>query len=439
MASAGYGNTTVCGGLVTAPPTIQTNPLDPVFSGVPVVVPQGDLVSPTWNKWFVDLREKVNVINATLAAWSGITPVTGLTPGTYGDATHYPIVTVNEFGLVTNVTVQSVSGGGGSPMHITTVTSDYTVALPDVPNASANVGMVVSNSSISSIISLDVFANTNIPVGTSLYVFQQGAGSVSVTGLPGVSFYGPTISGGGQGSQGQFIQIATNSWAVSGNIAYSAAGPSDPYWSDVVALLYFNGVNGGTSFPDETSMTWTVHGTIQTSTAAAKFGSSSMYPGTSTGYLTGASSANFGFGSGDFTIDGWVQGTATVAYKCLFDTGYSSGSGLAIFVASSSDTKIHIFMSGSLVLSSTSSITTTGFDYFEVNRSAGTLRVFKNGILEASVANSTVLNSSAAPYIGNNYALNNQFQIYLNEFRVTKGVARNTANYTPPTARAPNY
>lgn len=437
MAIAGHGDSTVCGGSVTAPPTIQTNPLDPVYSGVPVVVDQGFLVNPTWNKWFVDLREKVNVINSTLAAWSGITP-SGITAGTYGDTTHYPVVTVNEFGLVTAITIQSVSGGG-NPMHVTTVTSNYTVALADIPNSSANVGMIVANSSSSLIVSLDVFATTNIPVGASLYVFQQGSGAVSVAGLPGVGFYGPAITGGGQGAQGQFIQVATNFWAVSGNIAYSAAAPPDPYWSDVVSLLYFNGTNGGTSFPDETGMTWTAHGTVQTSTAAAKFGTSSMYPGASTGYLTGAVSANFGFGSGDFTVDGWLQGTATTAYKCLFDTGYSSGSGLAIFVSSSSDTKLHIYMSGSLVLSSTSSISTTSFDYFEVNRSSGTLRVFRNGILEASVANSTVLNSSAAPYIGNNYALTNQFQIYLNEFRVTKGVARNTGNYTPPTSRAPNY
>lgn len=436
MATAGYGNSIVRGDSVTTPPTSQTKPLDPVYSGVPVVVDQGFLVNPTWNKWFVDLREKVNVINSTLAAWSGITP-SGITAGTYGDTTHYPVVTVNEFGLVTAITVQSVSGGG-SPMHVTTVTSNYTVALTDVPNSSANVGMVVGNGSSNLIISLDVFANTNIPVGASLYVFQQGSGTVSVTGLPGVGFYGPTITGGGQGAQGQFIQIATNFWAVSGNIAYSAAAPPDPYWSDVVSLLYFNGVNGGTSFPDETGMTWTANGTIQTSTAAAEFGTSSMYPGASTGYLTGATSANFGFGTGDFTIDGWLRGTATIAYKCLFDTGYTS-TGMAIYVSTSSDTKLHVYIASSSVLNSTSSITTTGFDYFEVNRSAGTLRIFINGVLQASVANSSNLGASQAPYLGNNHAVNNQFQIYLNEFRVTKGVARNISNYTPPTARAPNY
>lgn len=69
---------------MTTPPTSQTNPLDPVFSGVPVVYPQTGMVSPTWNKWFVDLREKVNVINATVAALSGGTlkPVIEVHAGT---------------------------------------------------------------------------------------------------------------------------------------------------------------------------------------------------------------------------------------------------------------------------------------------------------------------------------------------------------------------
>lgn len=62
---------------MTTPPTSQTNPLDPVFSGVPVVFPQTGMVNPTWNKWFVDVRQKLNVINAETA-----TPVIKVHAGT---------------------------------------------------------------------------------------------------------------------------------------------------------------------------------------------------------------------------------------------------------------------------------------------------------------------------------------------------------------------
>ena len=62
---------------MTTPSTSQTNPLDPVFSGIPVVFPQTGMINPTWNKWFVDLRQKLNVINAETA-----TPVIEVHPGT---------------------------------------------------------------------------------------------------------------------------------------------------------------------------------------------------------------------------------------------------------------------------------------------------------------------------------------------------------------------
>lgn len=62
---------------MTTPPTSQTNPLDPVFSGIPVVFPQTGMINPTWSKWFVDLRQKLNVINAETA-----TPVVEVHAGT---------------------------------------------------------------------------------------------------------------------------------------------------------------------------------------------------------------------------------------------------------------------------------------------------------------------------------------------------------------------
>lgn len=74
---------------------------------------KGSMISQPWQQWFVNLRDKINVINANLIGWSGATPVSGVTPGTYGDATHYPVISVNGNGQVTNVTLEPVSSSGG--------------------------------------------------------------------------------------------------------------------------------------------------------------------------------------------------------------------------------------------------------------------------------------------------------------------------------------
>lgn len=121
---------------MTAPPTSQTNPLDPVFSGVPVVIPQSGTVNPTWNKWFVDLREKVNVINQTLATLSGgsIDPSTGglaISSGGTG-ATTVAGAQAN-LGILANPMTAAgdiiIGGTGGTPTRLAKGTNGYRLTL----------------------------------------------------------------------------------------------------------------------------------------------------------------------------------------------------------------------------------------------------------------------------------------------------------------------
>lgn len=74
-------------------------------------------INNVWTKWFMDLRTKVNTINAASISLANIT-TTGtvvsngggnfateaLPAGTYGDTTHVPQVTVGANGYITNIT-----------------------------------------------------------------------------------------------------------------------------------------------------------------------------------------------------------------------------------------------------------------------------------------------------------------------------------------------
>jgi hypothetical protein len=80
--------------------------------------------------------------------------------------------------------------------------------------------------------------------------------------------------------------------------------PDDPNYASVSLLLHMDGTNGSTVFTDLSPVPKVVtrFGDAQISTAQSKFGGSSAYFDGTGDYLTVASSADFGFGTGDFTI-----------------------------------------------------------------------------------------------------------------------------------------
>lgn len=85
-----------------------------------VMVDKSGLVTQPWQQWFDNVRNKTNVIGGFLIQWAGINPISGVTAGTYGDATHYPVVTVNQYGQVTNITLEASGGGVGGVLPVVT-------------------------------------------------------------------------------------------------------------------------------------------------------------------------------------------------------------------------------------------------------------------------------------------------------------------------------
>jgi hypothetical protein len=80
----------------------------------------------------------------------------------------------------------------------------------------------------------------------------------------------------------------------------------DEHFDSVVALLHFNGNDAGVVFTDVIGHTFTASGQAQTDTAEKKFGvSSGLFDGTD--YISSANSADWDFGTGDFTIEGWIR------------------------------------------------------------------------------------------------------------------------------------
>lgn len=117
--------------------TTSTQPLPPVPVHTKVNVehindlPEGIHFDNTWNQWFVQLREKVKSLNENLIGWGSVPITSGVTPGTYGDATHIPEISVDAHGIVTDVNLVTLAGAAlttkGDLLGFTTFIDRYPV------------------------------------------------------------------------------------------------------------------------------------------------------------------------------------------------------------------------------------------------------------------------------------------------------------------------
>lgn len=222
-----------------------------------------------------------------------------------------------------------------------------------------------------------------------------------------------------------------------------AASGNDPYFANVTLLLGFNHADGATSFTDD-SGTFTVTGQNggAVTTSQSKFGTGSLdIPGTTgaqRGEIAQAANAGFDFAGGDFTIECWaryVSGNGTPSYH-IFDAN-QTGTSRFILRYNSLTTLQFGINGGSTTIQHTYTWTSGAWIHLAVTRSGDDYRMFVDGVATSPTNLAGAINSGTTPlYIGNSNN-NDGFGGQIDEVRFTKGVARYTATFTPPSAAFP--
>lgn len=163
------------------------------------------------------------------------------------------------------------------------------------------------------------------------------------------------------------------------------------------------------------------------SSSVKKFGSHSAYFNGSNAYLTVPDSDDFAFGSGDFTVDLWVNFN-NIGPQCLI--GQTDGSGYMGLYINLSGLR---YDSNCISMGYSWSERTTGVWYhIAVVRSSSTAYLFIDGIQKASASVSgSEPNINSILYIGR-YSDGQYVNGYMDEVRISKGIARWTSNFTPP-------
>lgn len=219
--------------------------------------------------------------------------------------------------------------------------------------------------------------------------------------------------------------------------ARGSQGGGDPYWDDVVALLHFDGPDGSTTFADDTGRSWTAAGAAQIDTAQAGAfgGASGLFDGAGA-RITSPSSADFAFGTGDFTIEMRVRQLEPVSqWRELFMANATYGLNIMLF-----DGKLVIARENvANDYTAPAPVSLGDWHHLAISRSAGVVYGFINGMLAFSGSYGYNFSQLATVSIGAKSGGINAFAGHIDELRITKGVARYTENFTPPTEPFPNF
>lgn len=214
----------------------------------------------------------------------------------------------------------------------------------------------------------------------------------------------------------------------------AALSPTDSTYPQTLLHLDQSGVSS--LITDEGGHTWyAIDSSIITTTK--KIGIGSLYLDGSSSYIYSPYSSDYDFGSGDFTVEWWeyrfnsTSGPAAIAR--------SGASGFVPWIFGQSDgtnSLIYISSNGSswdVANGKTfGTISTNTWVSYAVTRQGTTFRAFKNGTITDSWTSSATIPTSTADFVIGKKS-SSYITACIDEVRITKGLARYTASYTPTT------
>ena len=223
------------------------------------------------------------------------------------------------------------------------------------------------------------------------------------------------------------------------------AGDAD--FASVSLLLHGDGTNGSTTFTDSsaTPKTVTANGNAQISTAQSMFGGASALFDGAGDYLSIAYSSALSLISGDFAVEAWIYlTTLTAGSQAIFDKDGVSGASYpqyALLITSGG--KLSAFLGNGNGVSptgttytGTTTVTLNAWHHVALVKTGSTCKGFLDGDQEWSASAATMYEGSKALLIGYSAGQPSTayFHGYIDDLRITKGVARYTGTFTPPAA-----
>ena len=186
------------------------------------------------------------------------------------------------------------------------------------------------------------------------------------------------------------------------------------------------------------SKTVTNNNSVSVSTSVKKYGTGSLQFDGVDQYLSIASSADFNFGTNDFTIEGWFYAQSDSDDRgAIFELYASDNDMLRVMINTGGVLEFRMQAGGANQMTiTTTSWSNNTWHHFAVVNYNGTINCYLDGTSFGSSSSFTMPNlASAQVLVGVDlYATDRWYTGYIDDLRVTKNRAVYTANFTPPSS-----
>ena len=269
----------------------------------------------------------------------------------------------------------------------------------------------------------------------TMYINGESVGTYTSTGSATGTGDKALIIGSSTSGDADFHGYIADVRVINGTVVYTGnfTPPTEPTSSTGTEIHVIG--NDANIIDKSQTTTLTLSGDTTASTTQTKYASSSIYLDGTGDYLDIIEDDGFNFGTGDFTIEFWMWPAAIGTENIILESRAThTDTGFLVMLNGG---VIKTITGGAIITTGTTTPTINSWYHVAVVRDSTSMRVYINGTEESGSAagnTSNVTNPFGKFRVGTRFDVFNSFNGYIEDLRITKGLARYTANFTPPTA-----
>lgn len=215
----------------------------------------------------------------------------------------------------------------------------------------------------------------------------------------------------------------------------------DADYSKVALLLHGDGANEAAVITDSSAspMALTVAGSARTSTTKSKFGGSSIRVDGVSGHLYTQNVSKLRLSSVDFTIETWLNVDGLNVMQICGQRSDIGGYGWGLFAHSTGGVFLQCTTGDPNYALTSSKIIAGQWHHIAATRQGNAVRVFIDGVLEVTNSTLVIADDTSAEFAIGCARSGPQYPLYgyIDDLRITVGLARYTESFTPPIAPFP--